>query len=345
MNSRIIYSLGELENILGAKSIGDAEYNLQGLASLNQAREQHVTFISSDKSLDQLATCKAGAVVLKEIHSDLFPGNRLIVSDPYMAYALLIAVFYPRPKRKAGITSSASVSESAIIAKTTSIGAHCSLGENVVIGENCEIYPGVVIAENTRIGNDCLIYPNVSLYSDTVIGDNVIIHSGCVIGSDGFGFARKSQGWEKIHQRGNVVIGNNVEIGASTTIDRGSLDSTVIEDGVIIDNQVHIAHNVVVGAGSALAGCVGIAGSAKLGKNCMVAGAVAINGHIEIADGTQFHGGTIVTKGNKEKGIFSSTPPMQEVRQWRKSAVRYRHLDDMAKRIKELEKALDKDNC
>jgi UDP-3-O-[3-hydroxymyristoyl] glucosamine N-acyltransferase len=180
----------------------------------------------------------------------------------------------------------------------------------------------------------------VVIYHGVSLGKSCIIHSGTVIGSDGFGFAPSRDGWKKIHQLGAVVVGDNVEIGSNCSIDRGALGNTVIHDGVIIDNLVHIAHNVKIGKRSAIAGCVGIAGSANIGENCTVAGAVAINGHISIADNSHFHGGTIVTKGNTEAGVFASTPPMQDVKKWRRNSVRYTQLDDMANRIKQLEKQL-----
>ncbi len=332
------YSLNELSSHLGARLKGDGERKLSGIASLESATLEELSFLSSKSYVDSLSRTRAGAVILREEHVDAYAGNALVVDDPYKAYAIASALFNPRPKRIEGVHPSAVVSDTAEVAPSASVGANCVIGDNVKIGAGCEIYPGVVIAENSQLGEHCLIYPNVSLYSNVRIGSNVIIHSGTTIGSDGFGFAPSVDGWVKIHQLGGVLIGNNVEIGAGTAIDRGAIGDTVIHDGVIIDNQVHMAHNVEVGENTAIAGCVGIAGSTKIGKNCTFAGAVAVNGHIEIADNCHFNGGTIVTKGTKEAGAFASATPMQDVKSWRKSAVRFGQLDDLAGRIKKLEK-------
>ena len=337
------YSLKYIAESLGANVQGDEGALVSGLASLDNATNDDISFLSSEKYIDGLKTTAAGAVVIKHGVADDFSGNAILADDPYLAFAKLSALFDPRPERATGIHPSAVVEDSATVDPTASVGANCYIGENVTIGAGCEIYPNVTISENSVVGDNALIYSNVSIYSQVRIGSNVIIHSGTVIGSDGFGFAPTREGWVKIHQLGGVVIGDDVEIGASTAIDRGALEDTIIESGVIIDNQVHIAHNVKIGEGSAIAGCVGIAGSTTLGKKCVVAGAVAINGHIEIADGTQFHGGTIVTKGVKEPGVYASAPPMQDVRKWRKSAVRYAQLDEFASKLKKIEKEVFKD--
>ncbi len=338
------YSLKELSSHLNARFVGDGEIPLSGIASLEDATSDELSFLSSKSYVDCLSSTRAGAVILSEVHESVYDGNALVVEDPYKAYAIASGLFNPRPKRIEGVHPSAVVSSSAEIDSSASIGANCVIEDNVKIGAGCEIYPGVVISENSQLGENCLIYPNVSLYSNVIVGSNVIIHSGTTVGSDGFGFAPSADGWVKIHQLGGVVIGDNVEIGAGTAIDRGAIGDTVIHDGVIIDNQVHMAHNVEVGENTAIAGCVGIAGSTKIGKNCTFAGAVAVNGHIEIADNCHFNGGTIVTKGTKEAGAFASATPMQDAKSWRKSAVRFGQLDDLAGRIKKLEKAQNSKN-
>lgn len=332
------FQLKQLADLLNAEMIGDPQYKVDSIATIESAEATDLTFVASEKYEKYLADTRAGIVVLSSAAADKFGGNKLLVSNPYLAYAQLSKIFDPRPRRETGVHPSATVAETAKIAASASIGANCVIGENVVVGENVEIYPGCFVGEDSSIGDNGLIYANVSLYSNVKIGKNAVIHSGTAIGSDGFGFAPSKDGWTKIHQLGGVTIGDNVDIGANTAIDRGALEDTVIEDNVIIDNLVHIAHNVKIGSGSAIAGCVGIAGSAVIGKNCTVAGAVAINGHIDIADNTHFHGGTIVTKGNAEAGIFASATPMMEVKQWRKNSVRYRQLDDWAERLKALEK-------
>lgn len=334
----MLIRLADLADKLGVTFRGDGEACVSGLASLEKAGPEELSFLSSKNFETFLGSTQAGVVILKEESLSVYQGNALVDEDPYKTYARASAIFNPRKKRSAGIHSSAVVAESASIAASASIGANCVIEENVVIGDGCEVYPGVVIGENSCLGDNCLIYANVSIYADVRIGSNVIIHSSTAVGSDGFGFAPSSEGWVKIHQLGGVVIGNNVEIGAGTSIDRGAIGDTVIHDGVIIDNQVHLAHNVEIGENTAIAGCVGIAGSTKIGKNCTFAGAVIVNGHIEIADNCHFNGGTVVTKGTTEAGVFASATPMQDVKSWRKSAVRFGQLNELAGRIKKLEK-------
>lgn len=334
------FSLGELAEKLEAQLRGSASYVVAGIASITEAGPKDISFLSQASYEKQLADCSAGAVILKAASADKFAGNVLIVRDPYYAYAKLSALFDPRPRRAIGIHARAVVADSAQIDPSASIGANCVIGDDVKIGANTEIYPGVVISEGCQIGNDCLLHANVTLYANVHIANNVIIHSGSVIGSDGFGYAPCSSGWQKIHQLGGVRIGNNVEIGANTAIDCGALGNTTIRDGVIIDNQVHLGHNVDVGENTAIAGCVGVAGSTTIGKNCLIAGFVAINGHITIADQTQFNGGTIVTKGvDTPGGVYASAAPMLEVSEWRRASVRYKQLDELASRVKQLEKA------
>ena len=334
------FSLANLASIVDAELWGDGGLEVDGLASLEAATETQLSFITKDRHLDALAKTKALCVVISSELAANFTGNRLVVANPYLAYATLSKVFDIREKSSQGVHPSAVVDETAEIHPTVSIGANCVVEAGVSIGEGTELLAGCVIGKGSSLGADCLLHANVTIYHGVKIGCSVVIHSGTVIGSDGFGFAPHENEWVKIYQLGGVVIGNQVEIGASTAIDRGALDDTIIEDKVIIDNLVHIAHNVKVGFGSAIAGCVGIAGSTVIGKHCTVAGAVAINGHIQIADNTHFHGGTIVTKGNCEGGTFASTPPLQNVEDWRRNSARYRKLDQLAGRVKSIEKQL-----
>lgn len=334
-----LYKLGFLSEFLDASLVGDKEYEVRVLASLENADAKSLSFMASAKYLPLLERTGAGAVMLQAEYANEFKGNKLIVSNPYQSYARLSRLFDTRLRRKAGIHSSAVVSSSAMVSPSASVGANCFIGDGVVIGENTEVYPGSYIGEGSRIGDDCLIYANVSIYAGVTIGHRVTIHSGTVIGSDGFGFAPSKEGWIKIHQLGGVLIGDDVEIGSSTTIDRGALTDTVIEAGVIIDNQVHLAHNVHVGSGTAIAGCVGVAGSTHIGKNCTFGGAVAISGHLTIADNTHFNGGTIVTKST-EPGAYASATPLQEVKKWRRTAIRYTQLEEWVNRVKALEKRL-----
>lgn len=331
--------LDYLASFLEASYEGDPACEIDGIAAIEKAQANQLTFVASEKYWKYLSSTKAGVVVLTEKAASHYSGNKIIVTNPYLAYAKLTSTFDSRPRQAQGIHPSACVAESASVAPTASIGAHCVIAANASIGENSEIYPGSYVGEHSNVGDNALIYSNVSIYPDVHIGKNVVIHSGAVIGSDGFGFAPADGTWTKIHQLGRVVIGDNVEIGSNTTIDRGALEDTIIEDNVIIDNQVHIAHNCKIGSGTAIAGCVGLAGSVVVGKNCTFAGKVGVSGHIEIADNTHYLGGTVVTKGNTEGGHFASASPMMEVKQWRKTSVRYRQLDEWVERIKALEQS------
>ncbi|WP_188150194.1 UDP-3-O-(3-hydroxymyristoyl)glucosamine N-acyltransferase [Teredinibacter waterburyi] len=336
------FNLQQLAEHLACEFVGDASYEVNAVAPVEVATRSDLTFVAQERLLKLLAECNAGIVLLNPAHESDFSGNKLLVTDPYLAYAKLSKLFDMRVARNQGVHPSAVVSSSAKIAPTAAVSANCVVGDNVEIGENTELYPGCVIGDGVVIGARCLLHANVTLYADVILGNDVIIHSATVIGSDGFGFSPSKDGWIKIHQLGRVRIGNRVEIGANTAIDRGALTDTEIGDGVIIDNQVHLAHGVKVGRNTAIAGCVGVAGSTVIGENCTIAGMVAINGHISIADNTHFNGGTVVTKGNTEAGVFASTTPLQDVRSWRKNSVRYTQLDEMASRIRKLEKALEK---
>lgn len=336
--SRQSYKLEALGAILGAELRGDASIEIDGLADLAKAGPSHISFLASPKYASALKGSSAAAVILREEDLDGFDGAALVVTDPYLAFAKLSRVFETRKKITPGIHPSAVVSDSAKIASDVAIAANCVIGEHVVIAAGAEIAAGVVIGDGVKVGRDALIHPNVVLYHQVELGDRVIIHANTTIGSDGFGFAPNSGRWQKIHQLGRVIIGDDVEIGANTSIDRGALEDTLIENNVIIDNQVHIAHNCIIGEGSAIAGCVGMAGSTKIGKNCIFGGACAVNGHLEIADGSFFNGATIVTRGNKEPGSFASAAPIQEANAWRKNSARYRNLDSMFKRLTQLEK-------
>ncbi|MFT7558472.1 MAG: UDP-3-O-[3-hydroxymyristoyl] glucosamine N-acyltransferase [Flavobacteriales bacterium] len=334
------YKLSELALIVDGEFRGDADTELSSLADLRAAGEQQLSFLSSDKYEAYLLESRAGAVLLKNGYEGDFTGNTIFVPDPYLAYAKLSALFTLRSKRAAGIHPSAVIESGAKISDSAAIGPNCFVGHDAVIHDNVELYAGVAVGERCVIGEGSTLYNNVVLYHDVLLGDRVAIHANTTIGSDGFGYAPSKAGWQKIHQLGTVIIGSDVEIGANTAIDRGAIENTIIDDGVIIDNQVHIAHNVRIGKRTAIAGCVGIAGSTRLGENCAVAGMVAINGHINVADNTVFHGGTIVTRGNSEGGQFASAAPLQDVDQWRKNSVRVRQLDKLFRRVKKIENAL-----
>ncbi|WP_271273016.1 UDP-3-O-(3-hydroxymyristoyl)glucosamine N-acyltransferase [Aliamphritea hakodatensis] len=333
------YSLQELAKYLDATLEG-GEADINGLATLEQADAGQLTFFHSAKPryLQQLKKCRAGAVLVSEVHKALVPTACLIVDDPYIAYARVSRLFSGADDMQVG-----GVAGSAVVAPTATLATDVILGPNVVVGANCKIGAGVSVGANTVLGNDCeigagsVIQPNVTFYSDVTVGENCRIHSGAVIGADGFGFAQDNGQWLKIYQLGGVRIGDCVEIGAGTTVDRGALDHTFIGNGVIIDNQVQIAHNVVIGDNTAIAGCTAIAGSTHIGEACTVAGACGITGHLEIAAGTHITAMSLVSKNIDSAGAYSSGTVAEPHSQWKRNVVRFRQLDEMSRKLKTLE--------
>lgn len=334
------FTLEELAERTGAQVRGDAQKLVSGLGTLQHAGPQQLAFLANANYRKQLADTAAGAVLLREEDAEGFQGDCLIVADPYMAYAGLSHLFDRKPLAAAGIHPTAVVDPSAQVAESASIGpgvvieAGAEVGENVVLGAYC------VIGARSRIGKDGWLAPRVTLYHDVQIGERVVIQSGAVIGGEGFGFAQQAGQWHKIAQIGGVVMGDDVEIGANTTIDRGALDNTLIGNGVKLDNQIMIAHNVEIGDHTAMAACVGISGSTKIGRHCMLAGGVGLVGHIELCDNVFVTGMTMVTHSITEPGAYSSGTAMQPAGDWKKNAVRFRQLDDMAKRLRGLEKTV-----
>lgn len=336
-------SLAEIAEKIGATLVvsqeaSDDQWLVSGIATLELATAKEVTFLANPSYRKQLATTKAAAVIL---HSDLqteCPVPALVMNNPYMGFAKLSQLFDNLPEQAAVIHPSAIVAESASIAENVSIAANVVIGEYVQIGSGTRIGANSVIGDHSMIGKQCILHANVVMYHDVVIGDQCILHSGCVLGADGFGFAPDAGSWTKIAQLGGVRVGHQVEIGANTTIDRGALGNTQIGNGVKLDDQVMIAHNVIVGDNSAIAATSGIAGSTVLGKNCTIAGAVGIAGHLELTDGVHITAMTLVTKSINVSGAYSSGTAMMPANDWRKSATRFRQLDDIARRLKKLEK-------
>ncbi|MEH6467515.1 MAG: UDP-3-O-(3-hydroxymyristoyl)glucosamine N-acyltransferase [Porticoccus sp.] len=333
-------SLSDIAAHIGAELQGDADCQISGLNTLREAGPSELTFLSNQTYRQYLAETIAGAVILDVDSASEYPGNRLVMDNPYLGYALASAMFDTSPVPQPGIHPSAVAASSTRIGDNVAVGPNAVLGENVVIGAGSLIGAGVTIGDGSVIGDNCRISANVSIYHGVTIGDQVTIHSGAVIGADGFGFAHSQGRWVKIYQLGGVVIGSRVEIGACTTIDRGALDDTVIEDGVILDNHVQIAHNARVGENTAMAGCSGISGSTVVGKNCIFAGQSGVVGHVTICDGVHLTGGTIVTKSLTEPGSYSSGTAFSKSDDWRKNAVRFNQLDDLARRLRQLEKKL-----
>jgi UDP-3-O-[3-hydroxymyristoyl] glucosamine N-acyltransferase len=280
--------------------------------------------------------------MVKESERELCKTNVIVVSDPYVAFAKVAQALDTTPVPAVDIADSASIASDATLGQNVSIGANAVIESGVVLGDDVIIGAGCFIGKNAKIGAGTKLWANVSIYHEVVIGEACLVQSSTVIGSDGFGYANEKGEWIKIPQVGSVRIGNRVEIGACTTIDRGALDDTVIEDNVIIDNQMQIAHNVHIGYGSALAGGTIIAGSTTIGKYCIIGGGSVINGHIEITDGVTITGMGMVMRSITEKGMYSSGIPLQPNKEWRKTATRVHRIDEMNKRLKTVEKLIEK---
>lgn len=340
MMTSTTYTLRQLAERLGAELRGNPELLISGLATLQDAQPEQLSFLANAQYKKYLADTKAGAVILHPTEVEGFSGNCLVITNPYLAYAQLSHLFDRKPLPKAGIHPSALVAEDAFVDPTASVGAYAviesgvSIGAGVVIGAHC------FVGARSQIGENGWLAPRVTLYHDVRVGKRVVIQSGAVIGGEGFGFANHQGQWKKIAQLGGVSIGDDVEIGANTTIDRGALADTIISNGVKLDNQIMIAHNVQIGEHTAMAACVGISGSTKIGRHCMIAGGVGMVGHIEVCDNVFVTGMTMVTRSITEPGAYSSGTAMQPAAEWRKSAARIRHLDDMARRLQLLEKTV-----
>jgi len=339
------YSLVNLATQLSAQLSGDGDIQLSSLATFEGAKEGDITFVSDKKLLIRLEECNASAIVLPTALKESYQGNALFMDNPYVGYALLARIFDTTPSLKVSIAQSAHIHESAVIGKNVAIADNVVIGEGVKIGDNSQIFANTVIGEGSIIGENCKIYANVSIYHRTILGNNNIIHANTVIGSDGFGNAPYQGTWVKIPQIGKVIIGNDVEIGSSTTIDRGALSDTIIGNGVKIDNQCQIAHNIQIGDHTAIAGGTNIAGSTTIGKNCIIAGNVAMNGHIEIADNVTITGNSMVMRSIKEPGgKYSSGIPVQKSKEWRKNTAYTLKIEELFKRVKELEKQIKDKN-
>lgn len=336
-------TLGQLAEITNGTVVGDESVEITSVAPMNKAVAGQVTFLSNQKYAKHLGSCQASAIMVKEAQQELCPQNALVVDDPYVAFAKVAQALDTTPSPASGIASSAVIAEDARLGSGVSVGANAVIESGVIIGDNAIIGAGCFIGKNSSIGNNSKLWANVTIYHSVSIGDNCLIQSGTVIGADGFGYANEKGEWIKIPQLGGVVIGNRVEIGACTCIDRGALDDTVIEDNVILDNLLQIAHNVHIGYGTAIAGGTVVAGSTTIGKYCIIGGATVINGHIEIVDGVTVTGMGMVMRSITEKGMYSSGIPLQTNKEWRKTAARVHRIDDMNKRLKAVEKLLEQE--
>ncbi|MGM0768915.1 MAG: UDP-3-O-(3-hydroxymyristoyl)glucosamine N-acyltransferase [Pseudomonadota bacterium] len=335
------YRLGDIAAELGAELKGDPETKISGIATLQAAAPGQIAFLANPSYARYLKDTRASAVILSPSVAEESPTNVLLLDNPYLGYARLSHWFDPAPRPPSGIHPTAVVDPSARISESASIGPQVVVEAEADIGDEVIVGAGSVIGARCRIGRQTVLRPRVTLAHDTGVGQRCHLLSGAVIGSDGFGFANERGVWHRIAQIGKVILGDDVEVGANTTIDRGALDDTIIGNGVKLDNLIQIAHNVRIGDHSAMAAMVGIAGSTRIGKHCVFGGASGVAGHLDITDQVHLTGMTLVTGDIREPGVYSSGTSADKNRQWRKNAVRFRQLDAMARKLKELEKKFE----
>ena len=333
-----VASLAELSKLIVADIHGDATTTISGIATLEKAQKKDLSFFSNRKYHQFLSNTRAGIVILHPDDVEQCPSNAIVTNDPYLAYAKIAAYLTDNTLQESKVSPSASIADGVKLGDNVSIGDAVVIGQGTQIGSQVTIQAGCVIGEQVKIADGSFIHSNVSIYSGVSIGKAAIIHSGAVLGSDGFGIANDNGQWIKVPQLGSLVLGDSVEIGANTTIDRGAIEDTMIGNGVKLDNLIQIAHNVCIGDNTVIAGCVGIAGSASIGKNCAIGGGAGILGHLTIVDNVQITATSLVTKSIKKSGIYSSGTPLQESHLWHKNFVRFKQLDCMAKRLSQLEK-------
>ena len=333
-------SLAELARQLDCDVHGDCASIVDSVATLQAAGPGQISFLSNRRYRKYLLKTKASAVILTQDDVQDCPVSALVSQNPYATYARVAALLNPPAVEVAGIHPSAVIEAGCKINASATIGANCSIGANSVIGADAVIGPGCVVGANVTIGDKTRLVANISVYDGVKIGSQVLIQAGAVLGGDGFGYALDRGCWIKVPQLGSVIIGDRVEIGANTTIDCGALEDTVIEEGVVLDNQIQIAHNVRIGAHTAIAGATGIAGSTTIGRRCQIGGAVAITGHLTIVDDVHITAMSFVTGNINQPGLYSSGMPLGDNKSWRKNAARFGQLDDMARRLRALEKKL-----
>lgn len=332
----------DIAKILDGKLYGDEDIVITGIASINNAKKGHITFLKDQSFKKKLFSCCASAVILSKKNLAFCRIAAVVVEDPHFAYVKIATLMDTTPKLKKIVASGAVIAPDAILGKRIGIGANVVIESGVILGNDVSIGAGSFIGQNTKIGSGTCLFANVTIYHEVEIGENCLIQSGSIIGADGFGYINNCGAWIKIPQLGKVKIGNRVEIGACTTIDRGTLDDTCIENGVIIDNQCQIAHNVTVGEHTAIAGGVVMAGSLTVGKHCMIGGASVINGHINICDKVTITGMGMVIKPIKEPGVYSSGIPIQLNTIWRKTAALVMRINSINIRIKNIEQKIKK---
>lgn len=333
------YTLEELAAHVQGEWVGDNEHVLSGVGTLSAASVQQISFLTNPKYKPQLKDTQAGAVIVHDKMRDDVSGNALVVENPHAAFARIAQLFDTTPPVASGIADTAIIAASANVGSGVSLGEHVIIEDNVVLGDNVSIGANTVVRKGTHIGEGSTIHPNVTIYHDVKIGKRVCIHSQTVIGAAGFGYANDKGTWLPIPQTGSVQIGDDSQIGASSSIDRGAMEDTIIGKNVIIDNQVQVGHNCIIGDHSCICGTTGIAGSCHIGKFVILGGGCGVNGHISICDNVQVTGYTMIVQDITEPGVYSSGQPAMKNREWRKNAVRLKQIDSLYDRVKALEKA------
>lgn len=336
------FSLQQLADKIGAEVVGDGSLTITAVATLASAKPGQIAFLANEKYRAQVDTTRASAIIVAPNVAVPEHLAALRVNNPYAGFARVSQLLDTTPNPAQGIDASVRMGANVCLGNNVHIGANTVIADNVVLGDNVMIGVGCYLGEGVQIGSNTKLWQHVVVYHQCVIGEHCLVHSGTVIGADGFGWANESGKWIKIPQLGRVIIGDRVDIGASTTIDRGALDDTVISNGVIIDNQCQIAHNVFIDEDTAIAGCTVLAGSCRIGKRCLIGGASAINGHISICDDVQISGFSMVIKEITEAGAYASGIPAAPQREWRRNGARYRQLDELFQRVKQLEKQSEK---
>ncbi|HTD73157.1 MAG TPA: UDP-3-O-(3-hydroxymyristoyl)glucosamine N-acyltransferase [Steroidobacteraceae bacterium] len=321
------FSLGELAVRFGLTLRGEPSLKVHGVATLSRAESGTLSFLANSRYRRQLDTTRATAVLMSAEDEAHCPVAALIHPNPYLAYARIAALMHPAASAAPGIHPSAVVGSGARIAASAGIGPLTVVEDDAEIGERVSIGPGCIVQRGARIGADSILVSRVNLYPGVTLGRRCILHAGAVVGADGFGFAPNAGAWVKVPQVGSVRIGDDVEIGANTTIDRGAIDDTVVEDGVKLDNQIQVGHNVLIGAHTAIAACTGISGSTVIGRRCMIGGMVGFAGHLTIADDVVVTGCSLVSASIKKAGSYSSGMPTVETRLWRRMVAHLRRLD------------------
>jgi UDP-3-O-[3-hydroxymyristoyl] glucosamine N-acyltransferase len=331
--------LSELAEQFNLQYHGDGDTLIEGVGALSDATETQISFLSNPAYREQLVSTRAAAVIISESELENCPVNSLLADDPYVSYARIAGIFDPRRPLEPGLHATASIDPTATLGDDIHIGANAVIGPGCEIGDACSIGPGCVLMADCKLGSGSLLKANVTVCEGVVIGKRTIIHPGAVIGADGFGLAFDRDHWVKIPQLGIVRIGDDCEVGANTTIDRGAIGDTILENDVRIDNQVQIAHNVQIGAHTALAGMVGIAGSTQIGEYCIFAGSSGTVGHIRIADRTTVHFRSVITRSIEQAGTtWSAALPAQPTKDWNRTVAHLRRLEKLARRVLKLEK-------